>query len=138
MSLTIVKPSKYVGDKLLLEVAGEVFSYLDEEYDVSVKFACENCIRSLNKEYRGKDEVTNVLSFNQDNDSKNGDIVICEAVVERESTELGYSVEDLDLLYLIHGMLHLAGYDHTNAADRAKMEGVEQEILSKVGISISR
>lgn len=134
----IVKSSKYAGDKLLTEVAGEVFSYLGEEYEVSVKFACEVCIRKLNKQYRGKDEPTNVLSFNTDEKTKDGDILICEAVVEREAAALNHTPLELDLLYLVHGMLHLAGYDHTNEAERAKMEAAEEAILHKVGIDIKR
>lgn len=138
MPLTIVKPSKYIDEKLLQKVAEEVFSYLGEEFEVNVKFACENCIQGLNKQYRGKDEPTNVLSFNQDDETKNGDIVICEAVVKREAVNLGYEVRDLDILYLVHGMLHLAGYDHENDSDRAKMEAIEEEILNKMDVNIIR
>jgi probable rRNA maturation factor len=127
-----------VSEKLLTEVAEEVFSYLSEDFEVNVKFACENCVRKLNKQYRGKDEPTNVLSFNIDPESKEGDILICESVVAKEATELKHAPKDLDLLYLVHGMLHLAGFDHTNDTERVKMETVEEEILSKVGISISR
>ena len=136
--LNIIKPSKYVSDKLLTEVAGEVFSFLGEEFKVGVKFASENYIRSLNKQYRGKDEPTNVLSFNNEEYSKNGDIVICESFVEGEAKELKIEVSDLELLYLVHGMLHLAGFDHTKPVERDKMEETERDILAKVGIKMKR
>lgn len=138
MALSIIKPSKYVTEKLLQKAVEEVFSYLDEKFEIGVKFACENCIRGLNREYRGKDETTNVLSFNTDDTSKNGDIVICESVVEKEARELGYPEKDLILLYFIHGIFHLAGFDHINNEDRDKMEKAEEEILSKMGVQIER
>lgn len=138
MSLTIIKQSKYVEEKLLQSVAEEVFSYLGQEFAVGVKFACESCIQGLNKQYRGKNEPTNVLSFNLGSESWDGDIVISEAVVERESKDLGHSPLELDLLYLVHGMLHLAGFDHTSQADRAKMETAEANILKRVGVNLPR
>lgn len=138
MALTVVKPSKYLQEKLLADVAEEVFSFVGEKYEVGVKFACENCIQKLNKEYRGIDKPTNVLSFNASEDNKDGDILISEAVVEREAAESGHKAEDLDLLYFVHGMLHLAGFDHQELFDRAKMEKAEAEILNKFGIDINR
>lgn len=138
MALTIIKPSKYVKEKLLRKAAKEVFSYLGDEFEVNVKFACENCIRNLNKEYQGIDAPTNVLSFNHDVSQKDGDIVICESVVEKESEKLGVKVPELDLLYLVHGMLHLAGFEHTKTEDRDKMEKTEEIILSKIGVEIER
>lgn len=136
--LTIVKNSKYVSGATLRRISKEVFSFVGEEYDVGVKFACENCIRGLNKEYRGKDEPTNVLTFNVDDSSKDGDIVICEAVVLKESELLRYKTSDLIALYFVHGMLHLAGFDHQKVLERAKMEKIEEEILNKVGVKIER
>lgn len=138
MSLTIIKPSKYVEQKLLTDVAGEVFSYIGINFEVGLKFACENCIQKLNKQYRGIDKPTNVLSFNEDDKSSNGEILICETVVAREAAELGRAQRELVLLYLVHGMLHLAGFDHQNIKDRDKMEKVEKTILKKFEINIER
>lgn len=138
MVLNIIKPSKYVSEKLLKKTVKEVFLILNESFDIGVKFACEDCIKGLNREYRGKDEATNVLSFNTDEDSKSGDIVICESVVEKESKKLNYNVADLIILYFIHGILHLAGFDHINRKDRDKMEKTEQLILNKLGVKIER
>ncbi len=136
--LKIEKSSKYIKKEELEKVTEVIFEYLNESFDIGVKFACENCIRGLNKEYRGKDEPTNVLSFNTDEDSKNGDIVICESVVEKEANELNYDAADLVILYFIHGILHLAGFDHIKDADRDKMEDTEQLILSKLRVDICR
>lgn len=138
MAITIVKPSQYLDKKTILRVAAEVFSFLGEEFEVGVKFACENCIRGLNKQYRGKDEPTNVLSFNNEEHNKNGDIVICESFVEGEAKELKTAVSDLELLYLVHGMLHLAGFDHTKPGERVKMEKIEKAILNKIGLEINK
>jgi len=138
LALRIVKTSKYIDKKLLENAVKEVFSYLDEEFEVNVKFVSEDYIHDLNKKHIGKDEPTNVLSFNHDNNSKGGDIVICEAVVGCEASKFNYKPEELSLLYMVHGILHLAGLDHTNEVDRAKMELVENKILSKLGVKIER
>jgi probable rRNA maturation factor len=138
LTLTIVKPSKYATEELLTDVAGEVFSYLGEEFEVNVKFVCEKCIQGLNREFRGKNEPTNVLSFNASGGEKGGDIAICEPVVEKEARELNFEPQELCMLYLVHGMLHLAGFDHTSVPERDKMEKMEETILAKVGVQIER
>lgn len=138
MSLNIVKSSKYLKKELLLKVCGEVFSYIGEEFEVNIKFACKNCIQELNKKYLGKDKPTNVLSFNHEKDVKSGDIIICESVVEIEANKLNYRPEEITILYVVHGMLHLAGFDHKKDKDRVKMELIECSILKKLGIEIER
>lgn len=136
--LSIVSPSKYLSESRLKKAAEAVFGFVGEEFEVNIKFACESCIQGLNKEYMGKDEPTNVLSFNHEKDTKNGDIVVCETVVEHEADELGYKPEEMSLLYVVHGILHLAGFDHKNNEDRAKMEAIESDILKKLGVKIER
>ncbi len=125
-------------EKLLRNACEEVFSYVGGEFEVNIKFACKNYIRELNKQYMQKNKPTNVLSFNHDNNTKNGDIIICESIVEHEASNLGYKPEEMLLLYVVHGMLHLSGFDHKNEEERAKMEGIEQSILNKFGVKIER
>ena len=90
------------------------------------------------REYRGKDYATNVLSFPADLPPEVqlpllGDIVICAAVVSREAREQNKALDAHWAHMLIHGTLHLQGYDHQNDADAKKMESREKRILAKLG-----
>lgn len=89
--------------------------------------------RELNKNYRGKDYATNVLTFVYDeNEILTGDVVICAPVVEKEAHE-----QHKDLLahyahLAIHAALHLQGYDHENETDAAEMEALETRLMLKL------
>lgn len=109
--------------------------------EVSVVFTDDAAIRVLNRDYRGKDVPTNVLSFPVDIDEDGvagpliGDIVLARETLLRESVDLGLSF-DAHLTHLIvHGLLHLFGYDHLTDADAAEMEGLEIAILDRIGIA---
>ena len=92
----------------------------------------------LNAGYRGKPGPTNVLSFpfeappGIDVDHL-GDLVICAPVVAREAGEQGKPAEAHWAHMLVHGMLHLQGYDHLQDAEAAEMEALETEILARLG-----
>ena len=94
----------------------------------------------LNKEYRSKNQVTNVLSFSSDipleiGESILGDVVICVDVV-REEAVLGDKTFPDHLSHMaIHGILHLLGYDHEDLTSANKMEGIEIEFLKKIGVN---
>jgi len=94
----------------------------------------------LNKEYRSKNQVTNVLSFSSDipmeiGETILGDVVICVDVV-REEAVLGGKVFSDHLSHMaIHGILHLLGYDHDDLPSANKMEGIEIEFLKKIGVN---
>jgi probable rRNA maturation factor len=89
--------------------------------------------RRLNREFRGKDHATNVLSFVYDERPLRGDIVICAPVVEREAREQSKSLPEHHAHLLVHGLLHLQGYDHERKSDAARMERRERAILAKLG-----
>ena len=97
-------------------------------------------IQTLNKEYRSKNQVTNVLSFSSDlpleiGESILGDVVICVDVV-REEAVLGDKTFSDHLNHMaIHGILHLLGYDHEDLTSANKMEGIEIEFLKKIGVN---
>jgi len=91
--------------------------------------------RALNRRYRKKDKPTNVLSFPYDDpapDRKDvlGDVVICAAVVAREAREQGKRPAAHWAHMVVHGVLHLRGYDHNRAADAKVMEARERAILA--------
>jgi probable rRNA maturation factor len=90
--------------------------------------------RELNREYRGKDYATNVLSFVYRQEFPcQGDLVLCASVVSREAAEQGKSVDAHYAHLVVHGMLHLQGYDHENESDALAMEAVETHIMRKLG-----
>lgn len=129
----------FEADKRVLEgVANEAFLYLGEDFDVSFRFVSEAQIRKLNRIYRKKDKLTDVLSFKLDKGEVGGDIVICYKELLREAKQWSMSVSDTASFLLTHGILHLAGFDHTNGPERAKMELAEAKILKKRGIRIER
>lgn len=135
MPLNFANGSKNVSKELLLRIAEEAFSFLGRGLQVGLKFVSNEEIRRLNLEYRQMDKVTNVLSFADD---EGGDIVLCDDFIAEEAAALGFSAPDLTALYLVHGILHLAGYDHENDRGRVRMEEAEAKILSRFGIIIER
>ena len=96
--------------------------------------------RTFNREYRGRDYATNVLSFPAELPRGVklpllGDLVICAPVVTREAAEQGKALRDHYAHLAVHGVLHLVGYDHENEKDALKMEALEQRILAGLGIA---
>lgn len=111
--------------------------------ELSVRLVDKKEMRTLNREYRGKDKVTNVLSFPAgDIDGLPaeaarvlGDVVICAAVVAEEAARQGKAASDHWAHMLVHGALHLLGFDHTSPVEAADMEGLEAEILTANGVA---
>ena len=114
---------------------------LDENVEVSVSFVGDDEIRDLNREYRGVDKSTDVLSFPMDDefiiDNRIlGDVIINTRRVMEQAEELGHSNER-ELSYLtVHSILHLLGYDHMEDEDKKEMR--EREKLAMKEISIYR
>lgn len=114
--------------------------------EVSVSFIGSDEIRKLNREYRGKDAVTDVLSFpnsdtgeydiNQDTGcAMLGDIVICVSRAMEQAEQFGHSLRR-ELSYLtVHSMLHLLGYDHeAGGLEQVRMREKEEAVLTKLGL----
>jgi probable rRNA maturation factor len=90
--------------------------------------------RALNRNYRGKDYATNVLTFVfRERAPYEGDLAICAPVVAREARAQGKSLAAHYAHLTVHGVLHLQGYDHENDADAAVMEARESKIMSRLG-----
>ena len=106
--------------------------------DVSVHIVGEKEIASINTQYRGLENATNVLSFPAGISLEEveflGDIVICTKVVKLESDQYGRGFADRYAHMLIHGLLHLLEYDHIEEAARTRMEHVETDLLSRLGM----
>jgi probable rRNA maturation factor len=107
---------------------------LQKPAELTLRVVDEDEGRTLNRDYRGKDYATNVLTFVYDDDPVvAGDIVLCAPVVSREAREQGKTPEAHYAHLVVHGVLHLQGYDHENDADAQTMEAREAEILRKLG-----
>ena len=90
--------------------------------------------RELNREYRGKDYATNVLSFPYETGPLvMGDLVICPAVVAQEAAEQNKPLAAHYAHMTVHGMLHLQGWDHENDDDAQDMENEERKLLAALG-----
>ena len=92
--------------------------------------------QALNKEFRGKDYATNVLTFDYSHEPVVGaDLVICAEVVEREAREMGIAIADHYAHMLVHGVLHAQGYDHEEDDEAECMEARESEIMLSLGLA---
>lgn len=127
-----------VDKKLLRCAATSVFRYLDENFEVNLRFISEAKIKELNRIYRGKNEVTDVLSFKLDHDESGGDVVICYKECIRQAKTWKMHLADAAAFLLVHGILHLADFDHIKTVDRVRMEKAEDAILGKIGTVASR
>lgn len=106
--------------------------------DVSIRIVDEAEIRELNRTYRSKDSPTNVLSFAAELPAEVeprllGDLVLCAPIVAAEAAAQGKSVRAHWAHLVVHGTLHLLGYDHERAADARRMEARETSILRGLG-----
>lgn len=107
---------------------------LPDDAQVTVRFVAQTEGRRLNREFRGKDYATNVLSFPYSAKPLTGDLVICAPVVASEAKAQGKPVAAHYAHLLIHGLLHLQGYDHERGEREARrMERRECIILARFG-----
>lgn len=120
----------------------------DAAIEVSVRLASDEEVRVLNRQYRQKDRPTNVLSFpmvqrdlleavtlnSDDGEVLLGDVVLAHNVCAAEAAEKGVSVADHASHLLVHGMLHLLGYDHQDEGEANAMEQIERDALAALGL----
>jgi probable rRNA maturation factor len=102
--------------------------------DFSILLADNKTLRRLNRDFRGKDKATNVLSF-PGMDDHAGDIAIAHGVTKAEAKAAGKTFADHATHLVVHGVLHLAGYDHEHPKDAKVMEPLEVKILARLGIA---
>ncbi|MDI3294629.1 rRNA maturation RNase YbeY [Janthinobacterium tructae] len=110
--------------------------------ELTIRFVDAEEGRTLNRDYREKDYATNVLTFAynegeelSDDEPTRADIILCTDVLEKEAAEQKKSVEEHTAHLIVHGVLHAQGYDHMDDEEAAEMEGLETEILAKLGIA---
>lgn len=141
--------------KKVLEAALSELNQPSAQLEVSLSFVGEEEIRSLNKQYRDTDRVTDVLSFpSVDNPSRGvidiaehgadlnpetwllnlGDIIICLPRAKQQAKEYGHSLKREVAFLALHSLLHLLGYDHMNEQDEAQMNELQNRVLNKLNI----
>lgn len=138
-------PQKEIIDNVTkaAEMVGELYGV--ENGEVSVTLTDNAYIHTLNRQYRGIDRPTDVLSFAL-NESEEpeidggldvnvlGDLIISVERAERQSADYGHSVRREMAFLTVHGMLHLLGYDHMEDEERAEMEAEQRFVMDKLGI----
>lgn len=117
--------------------------------EISVRLTADDEVRRLNAQYRGKNRPTNVLSFpmvqrdlldtvtqnSDDGEVLLGDIVLAHGVCEREAQHKGIAIADHATHLIVHGVLHLLGYDHQEDGEAAAMEAIECDVLAGLGVA---
>jgi probable rRNA maturation factor len=143
MEILIKNQQKIIklNQRKIKEIIRKILQYLkvDEETEISVLFTNDKFIRALNNKYRGIDKPTDVLSFSLqegaikspevESDKLLGDIIVSVETAQRQSNNLNHSIEKELTVLLIHGLLHLTGYNHEKGKDYKIMREKESEIL---------
>lgn len=156
MNLEIINDDHLLSDKRetwirdLVEFAAQRLD-LATDTEMSISLVKDERIRDINRTYRHKDQVTDVISFALEDDESDlpnfkslaqkldiprniGDLMIAPHYVKQQAERYGHSF-DRELGYtIVHGFLHLNGYDHIQAADEKKMIGLQKEILANYGL----
>ena len=104
---------------------------------LTILLSKDSKLKSLNRDFRGLDKPTNVLSFPAapNKDGYRGDIALALGVTRREAKAAGKSLSDHATHLVVHGVLHLAGHDHERVRDAQKMEKLEIAILQTLGVA---
>ncbi|MBQ3390473.1 MAG: rRNA maturation RNase YbeY [Firmicutes bacterium] len=121
----------------------EGLDFDDESTEVSLSFVTPEEIRQINRDYREKDAVTDVLSFPQYNSREEilqepyvclGDVIICPGRAREQAEEYGHSYTREMVYLMVHSMLHLLGYDHMEEEEKAVMRAREEAVMNEMGI----
>jgi len=99
-----------------------------KNYEASIAFVNSKTIRFANRVYRGKDSVTDVLSFSLEKNS--GEILISYSQAQKQAKEVGHGVRKEISFLIVHGLLHLFGYDHETSKEAKKMFDLQEKIIS--------
>ena len=135
------------AEAAIAESAFPQLATVERPVEISVRMTGDEQVRALNSEWRGKDKPTNVLSFPlagkdelqtanlADLELLLGDIILARGVCEAEAAEKGVSMQQHATHLLVHGTLHLLGYDHHDDDEAADMEEREIRALNRLGIA---
>jgi probable rRNA maturation factor len=128
----------------VLDFAQAVLDLVDPDLELSILLTSDDGIRPMNRDYRGKDKPTDVLSFGQGFFRQGtraesgglanilGDVVISVETARRQADERGHSIEREMRVLVVHGIVHLLGWDHEDDAEAEQMEAIERDLLARV------
>ena len=149
--MNIFYDSEFELEKELLEKMAEGASLCVEEegldpemVEISLTLVDAEEIQVLNRDYRGVDKVTDVLSFPQfdefveiyeDEEILLGDVVICRHQAEVQAEEFGHSVEREMVYLFVHSVCHLLGYDHMEEEEKAEMRAKEESVMERINVT---
>ena len=138
LTLSVQYPDPRLKDSIpRSKLRGWIQAALFAPAELTVRFVDDEEGRTLNREFRGKDYATNVLTFayteDEESEVTQADIILCTDVLQREAEEQKKSVEAHTAHLVVHGVLHAQGYDHETDEEAAEMEALEVEILASLG-----
>lgn len=133
LSLTIQFAAGSVFYPARQKIRSWVTAAMQEDMKVTVRVVDEDEARILNHRYRGRDCATNVLSFGYQTEPCSGDLILCAPVIESESRDQGKDLEAHYAHLVIHGILHLQGFDHEENTAAKAMEALETSIMETLG-----
>ena len=144
--IVIINENEYLIPSDITEVVASIFSFLqsDTRSAVTIAFIEEEEMSLLYEQYYGYTHITDVLSFESgeiDPESGKimlGDILICYPFVKKQAISLGNKLDDEIKLLVIHGMLHLLGFDHTTEEQKFRMWEVQNKLLALNDINLNR
>ena len=127
------KTKSKINIKLTKRVAQKFLKYYNKESsELSIAFVGDKTIRKLNKTYRGIDKITDVLAFSGE-DEFLGEVIINYAQVKRQAKKFGNNIQQELIFILVHGLLHLLGYDDKAEKGRLEMERMGEEFIKVIG-----
>ena len=139
----VVSPAQAPDDETITRYVAAALAaagYQQTQAELTVRMTSAEESQQLNRDYRGKDKPTNVLSFAFENPTPEplpllGDLVICCAVVAAEAEQQGKAEAHHWAHMIVHGTLHLLGYDHIETQQAEQMEQLERDILAQFAIN---
>lgn len=138
IAITNLQKAHPIKKSRVREIVREVLRQEDKDAELSIAFVDEDEIRRLNKRFLGKDSPTDVISFPLETKRRwvEGEVVVCVPVALKEATKMLMDAEDEIMLYVVHGILHLLGYNDIRKKDAKIMHQREKEILERLGFKV--
>lgn len=139
ITVTDLQDTYPIKKRRVWEVVKEILHREKVDAELNIAFVDRNEITKLNTRFLGHKEPTDVLSFLLDTNAKRitGEVVVCVSVAVEYATETDTEVEGEIMLYVVHGVLHLLGYDDMDKKNAGTMHRVEKKILAGLGYNVA-
>ncbi len=139
ITVTDLQDAYPIKKRRVREVVKEILHREKVDAELNIAFVDRNEITKLNTRFLGHKEPTDVLSFLLDTNAKRitGEVVVCVSVAVEYATETDTEVEGEIMLYVVHGVLHLLGYDDMDKKNAGTMRRVERKILAGLGYNVA-